>query len=131
MITLGKEHAATMISHALKEDPNECCGMLALENGRVVEVYLLRNTDASPVSYNIDTGDILKVDKIIESKGYELGIFHSHTHSEAYPSETDIRLALYSEAYYVIISLADRDQPVIRAFRIQNGQVSEEPVEQV
>lgn len=117
-----------MIAHAFKEDPNECCGMLAIDAGRVVEVFPLRNAEASPVRYNIDPDDLFTVVKI-ESKGHDLGIFHSHTHSEAYPSETDIRLATYPDAYYVIISLADREHPVIRAYRIRDGQVTEEPVE--
>lgn len=128
MLTIPQEHADAMIAHALKDDPNECCGMLAIDAGRVIEVYPLRNAEASPVRYNIDPDDLFTVVKI-ESKGHDLGIFHSHTHSEAYPSETDIRLATYPDAYYVIISLADRDRPIIRAYRIRDGQVTEEPVE--
>ncbi len=60
-----------------------------------------------------------------------LAIYHSHTHTEAYPSPTDVSLAAWPEAYYLIVSLADEANPVLRAFRIQDGQVSEEELEVV
>lgn len=128
MLHFPREHADAIIAHAFKEEPNECCGMLAIDAGRVVEVYPLRNADASPVRYNIDPDDLFTVVKI-ERNGHDLGIFHSHTHSQAYPSETDIRQAFYPDAYYVIVSLLDRRNPVIRAYRIREGTVTEEPVE--
>ena len=56
-------------------------------------------------------------------------IYHSHTHTEAYPSATDIRLAAWPEAYYLIVSLENKADPVLRAFHIQDGEVTEEPLE--
>ena len=63
----------------------------------------------------------------MDDDGHELlGIFHTHTHSEAYPSETDQKLAFYPDAYYLVMSLSDREHPVLRAFRILEGEVAEE-----
>lgn len=128
MIVLPKEYADAMIAHAFQEEPNECCGMLAVEGGRVIEVFPLRNALMSPVRYEIDSDDLFTYVKI-DRAGHEVGIFHSHTHSEAQPSPTDIQLATYPDAYYFIVSLLDREKPDIRAFRIIDGQVTEEPVE--
>jgi proteasome lid subunit RPN8/RPN11 len=65
----------------------------------------------------------------MDRKGWDLvGIYHSHTHTEAYPSKTDVELAFYPEALYFIVSLQDRQAPVIRAFRISDGQIAEEDV---
>ena len=58
-------------------------------------------------------------------------VYHSHTHSEAYPSSTDVRLAAWPEAYYMIVSLLDKDNPNVRAFRIVDGSISEEPLEAI
>ena len=60
--------------------------------------------------------------------GYR-AVYHSHTHSPAYPSETDVRLAGWPEAYYIIISLMSKENPQVRAFRIVEGAISEEPIE--
>jgi proteasome lid subunit RPN8/RPN11 len=127
MIELDPVFAKEMIEHGLREFPNEACGLLAGKDGRAVRVYAMRNLDASPVSYRLDPKEQLDVFDRMDEEGMELfGIFHSHTHSEAYPSETDRRLALYPEARYFILSLSDRESPVIRAFNILDGEVTEE-----
>jgi proteasome lid subunit RPN8/RPN11 len=87
----------------------------------------MRNADASPVTYRLDGTEQLKVFDELDDNGWTLwAIYHSHTHSEAYPSETDRRLAFYPEAKYLLLSLADRDAPVLRAFSILDGEVEEE-----
>jgi proteasome lid subunit RPN8/RPN11 len=92
-----------------------------------VKVFAMRNMDASPMSYRLDSKEQLEVFDRMDAEGLELfGIYHTHTHTEAYPSETDRRLAFYPEARYVIVSLSDRDKPVVRAFRITEGEVAEE-----
>ncbi len=127
MIELDPVFAKEMIEHGLREFPNEACGLLAGKDGSAVRVFVMRNLDASPVSYRLDPKEQLEVFDRMDEEGLELfGIFHSHTHSEAYPSETDKRLALYPEARYFIVSLSDRESPVIRAFRILEGEVAEE-----
>ena len=119
-----------MVEHGLREFPNEACGLLAGRDGVPVRFFALRNLDASPVSYRLDPKEQLEVFDRMDEEGWELlGIFHTHTHSEAYPSETDLRLAFYPDAYYLVMSLSDRERPVLRAFRIVDGEITEEELE--
>lgn len=119
-----------MLEHGLAGFPNEACGLVAGNGeGLAVRFYPMRNADASPVTYRLDAREQLKVFDQMDEQGLELwAIFHTHTHSEAYPSETDLRLAFYPEARYLIMSLSDRGNPVLRAFRIQDAEISEEPL---
>ena len=113
--------------HGLREFPNEACGLLAGTNGAPVKFFAMRNLDASPVSYRLDPKEQLQVFDRIDQEGWELlGIVHTHTHSEAAPSETDRNLAFYPDARYLIMSLSDRERPVLRAFRITEGDIAEE-----
>jgi [CysO sulfur-carrier protein]-S-L-cysteine hydrolase len=130
-----------MVEHALAEFPNEACGLLAgsfhgseAANGRVPAAkasrfHRMTNADASPVTYRLDPKEQLQVFNQIEDAGLEIvGIVHSHTHSEAYPSQTDRSQAFYPEAHYVLLSLTDRANPVLRAYSIRDGEVEEEEV---
>ena len=117
-----------IIEHAVAELPNEACGLLA-GNGRVEHFYPMTNADHSPLTYRLDPREQIRVFGEIEDRGWDLaGIVHSHTHTEAYPSPTDRAQAFYPEAAYVLVSLADRDAPVIRGFRILDGEVDERKV---
>ncbi|HXF74247.1 MAG TPA: M67 family metallopeptidase [Actinomycetota bacterium] len=116
-----------IVEHGLREFPNEACGLLAGRDGQAVRFYPMRNADASPATYRLDPREQLQVFEELEREGLELfGIVHSHTHSEPYPSETDRRQAFYPESLYLILGLADRERPVLRAFRIVEGEVTEE-----
>jgi proteasome lid subunit RPN8/RPN11 len=128
MAELDEVFAKEMVAHGLREFPNECCGVIAADaDGHPVKIFPMRNADASPVTYRLDGKEQLQVFEEMEERGWELwAIFHSHTHSEAYPSETDVRLAFYPESRYVLVSLADREDPVIRSFFIREGEVEEE-----
>ena len=115
-----------LIAHAREDAPNECCGMVAADDGRAVEVYRAANAAASPLRYEIDPRDIIRVTSAIDDAGLSLGaIYHSHTRSEPYPSQTDINLAFFpgSEqpawpgALYVIVGVASTEADV-RAFQI-------------
>jgi proteasome lid subunit RPN8/RPN11 len=87
----------------------------------------MTNADASPATYRLDGKEQLRVFDDLDERGWDLwAIYHSHTHSEAYPSETDRRLAFYPEARYILVSLLDRETPVIRSFWIVDGEVTEE-----
>jgi proteasome lid subunit RPN8/RPN11 len=124
------EQAEEMIRHARREYPNEACGLLAGKDEWVEKVYQMTNADHSPVTYRLDPEEQFRVFMEIEEKGWELvAIYHSHSHSPAYPSAIDLELAFYPDCLYLIISLADRDQPTIRAFRIVGGMIEEERVE--
>jgi proteasome lid subunit RPN8/RPN11 len=127
MVELDTLFAKEIVEHGLREFPNEACGLIAGTDGSAVKVFAMRNMDASPMSYRLDPKEQLEVFDRMDAEGLELfAIYHTHTHTEAYPSETDQRLAFYPEARYVIVSLSDRDKPVVRAFRITEGEVAEE-----
>ena len=116
-----------IVEQGLREFPNECCGVIAAAEGARVKVFTMRNADASPVTYRLDGKEQLRVFDEMDEQGWELwAIYHSHTHSEAYPSETDQRLAFYPDARYLLISLVDREKPVLRSFWIRDGDVEEE-----
>lgn len=126
MLQLKKSHLQAMIAQARGEAPNECCGMLGGKDGHICRIYPSRNAEASPLRYNIDSRDLLAAIRDMDAHGWELlAIYHSHTHSPAYPSPTDISLAFYPESVYIIVSLAEAE-PVVRGFRIIDGAVTEE-----
>jgi proteasome lid subunit RPN8/RPN11 len=116
-----------IVEQGLREFPNECCGLIAAEDGVPVKVFPMTNADASPVTYRLDGTEQLRVFDELDERGWDLwAIYHSHTHSEAYPSETDVRLAFYPDAHYLLLSLQDRGNPVLRSFRIVDAEVTEE-----
>jgi len=126
MLALPKKFIDEMIGHARKEAPNECCGIIAGQDGRAVKLFRARNSEASPYRYNVDPQELFRIYRECDEKGWEfLAIYHSHTASEAYPSPTDVRLAFWPDAYYVLVSLQDPEKPVVRAFRIVDGEVRE------
>ena len=116
-----------ILDQGLREFPNECCGLIAAEAGAPVKVFAMKNADASPATYRLDGREQLRIFQEMDDRGWELwAIYHSHTHSEAYPSDTDVRLAFYPDARYILLSLADRKDPVIRSFWIVDDEVTEE-----
>ena len=118
-----------IVEHARAEAPNECCGMIATQDGVAVAVHRARNAAASPLRYEMDGMEQFKIQSAIEDGGYELGaIYHSHTRSDPEPSQTDINLAFYPDALYVIIGVKG-EEPDVRAWRIVDGAVSEAALE--
>lgn len=114
-----------MVEQAREEAPNECCGLVGGLNGDAKSLYPARNAEASPLRYNLDPQDQFRIMQEIEEKGEELAaIYHSHTKSPAYPSQTDINLAAYPGVIYLIVSLAEGEEP-LRGFEIEDGEVSE------
>jgi proteasome lid subunit RPN8/RPN11 len=127
VFVLERKYADEIIAQAREEAPNECCGVLAGRDGRVEKLFRALNAEKSPYRYNVEPHDLLRIYRECDARGWDfLAIYHSHTHTEAYPSPTDVRLAAWPESTYVIVSLADPENPVLRAFRIQDGRVSEE-----
>ncbi len=103
--------------------------MIASRGGEAVRIYRATNAASSPLRYEIDGVEQYRIQMEIEDSGLDLGaIYHSHTRTEPYPSQTDINLAFYPEAVYVIVGLAG-DQPEVRAFQIRDGQVQEAELE--
>ncbi len=115
--------------HCDREYPNEACGILAGHNGAVEKIYSMKNAEASPSFYVMEPQEQFSVMKEMRRDGLDLvGIYHSHTGSHAYPSATDVSLAYYPEAVYLIVTLLDRDKPAARGFTIIDGTISEVPV---
>ena len=126
-LSLPQSFVAEMIEHAKEDAPNECCGIIAGDNGKAVKLFRAKNAEASPYRYNVEPKDLFRIFRECEENGWSfLAIYHSHTASEAFPSPTDVRLATWPEAYYVLVSLKDTDKPVVRGFRILAGAISEE-----
>lgn len=125
IIYLDKNLLDEMIAHARRDVPDECCGVVAGKDGKVVKLYPSTNEEKSPVKYRIPPKELFNAIKDIESQGLDLiGMYHSHTHTEAYPSPTDIKLAFWPESIYFIISLAP-PFPTARAFTIVEGKITE------
>jgi proteasome lid subunit RPN8/RPN11 len=116
-----------IVEQALREFPNECCGLIAGEADVPIKVYAMKNANASSDTYRFDAQEQFEVFDELDDHGWDIwAIYHSHTHSEAYPSETDIKLAFYPDSRYLLLSVADREQPVLRSFFIRDGELTEE-----
>ncbi len=119
-----------MVGHAYDGLPDEACGLLAGPPGsdRATVFYPCRNAAESSRVYTIDPQDHLRADRDAERRGLEInGVVHSHTHTEAYPSPTDVEQAPDPGWHYVIVSLR-QEAPVTRSYRIVDGAIAEEPV---
>lgn len=115
-----------IVAHAQAEAPRECCGLIAGQNGRPTRLYRLTNVEAGNRLYRIDDDELYRVTRELDERGWDvLAIYHSHPVTPAYPSATDVSLAFWPDAFYVICSLANPDVPDIRAFRIVDEQIKE------
>ena len=117
-----------LVEHAWSDFPYEVCGLLGVEPDGAIHRYVISNDERSMTYYVMNPKELLRAMREIEDNEWELVIYHSHTHTRAYPSATDIGLAAYPEATYLIVTLQDRDHPDMRAFRILDGEVVERPV---
>jgi proteasome lid subunit RPN8/RPN11 len=128
-VRIARELLDDVVAHARDDAPNECCGMIAADDGRAVRVYRADNAAASALRYEIDPQDQYRIEMEIDDAGLELGaIYHSHTRSEPYPSQTDVNLAFHPHALYIIVGVAG-EEPEIRAYRIVDGNVSDAALE--
>ena len=131
---IAAEHLDAIIEHARAEHPNECCGLVVVREGEAVAVHELENTAASPFRFEVDGLTLHRLMTEIEDAGDELGaIYHSHTRSDPYPSETDRNFAAHWPGVeWLIVGLADPSgEPLVRSYLIEGGDVRELPVEPV
>ncbi|HSG79024.1 MAG TPA: M67 family metallopeptidase [Acidimicrobiia bacterium] len=119
-----------MIAHARFSYPEEACGLVAADgDGRLRMAYCLTNTEGSPVAFTLDPTEHMRAWRHAERNGWQLaGVFHSHTHTAAFPSRTDVARALEPEWVYLLVSLEREDQPDVRGYWIRDGKVTEEPL---
>jgi [CysO sulfur-carrier protein]-S-L-cysteine hydrolase len=139
-VRIPKQIYDELLEHAREDVPNECCGLIGGADGEPRTVYRARNAEASPLRYNLDPQDQLRIYEEIEGNGEELvAIYHSHTASPAFPSQTDINLALmdrrqgdqvvgrepiFPGVIHLIVSLAEGEKP-LRGFRIEGDGITE------
>jgi [CysO sulfur-carrier protein]-S-L-cysteine hydrolase len=116
-----------MVAHAREDLPNECCGMIGGRGGEATSVVRVENAAASPLRYEMDPQGQYDALKSIEVAGDELiGIYHSHTRSAAYPSQTDVNEArMWPEQAYVIVSLENDEAPVVKAYDLANLKIAD------
>jgi [CysO sulfur-carrier protein]-S-L-cysteine hydrolase len=117
-----------MVAHAREDLPNECCGLIGGAGEEARTLYRARNAFASPFSYRVDPQDQYRIiEKEMRERGEELiAIYHSHTKSPAYPSQTDLNeAASWPEQVYLIVSLADPEAPDVKAFWLEDGKIAE------
>ena len=131
---IRKSVLADMISHALTTDPDECCGVLIGGDDSAEEAKRIKNTHLTPIRrYEMDPIALARAESEADAKGLKIvAIYHSHTHTQAYPSQTDVNNAVQSwwtDPYYVLISLVEKTRPIVRAFKIsENSTVTETPI---
>jgi [CysO sulfur-carrier protein]-S-L-cysteine hydrolase len=141
-LRLTRKQYDIVITHCLDGFPDEACGLFSgpldepgavghrvEPTGEVTEVHPCRNADASARTYTVDSRDLLRAMRGAEARGDEIvGVWHSHTHTDPYPSTTDVRQAVDATWIYAIVSLK-HGTPALRAYRIIGGEIAEVAVE--
>jgi proteasome lid subunit RPN8/RPN11 len=120
-----------ILAHARRDFPNECCGMIALREERAVAIHEATNVAASPLRFEVDGREIIEAQDAFDVEGAELGaIYHSHTRSEPYPSQTDVNFAAgWPGVEWLIVGLRRDGEPTVRSYRIDDGVVREVDVD--
>ena len=120
-----------IVGHAQRDAPNECCGVIAVRDGVAEAVHAMENTAASPFRFEVDGPALARLLDEIEDGGGALGaIYHSHTRSDPYPSQTDINFAAgWPGVEWLIVGLANGGPPQVRSYLIDDGRVAEVEVE--
>jgi len=128
---LSTEQRDAVVDHARAEDPNECCGVVTVRDGTAVAVHRLENVAASPFRFEVDGMALHRLLTEIEDAGDQLGaIYHSHTRSEPYPSQTDVNFAAHWPGVeWLIVGLAGGPDAIVRSYLIDGGDVREVAVE--
>jgi proteasome lid subunit RPN8/RPN11 len=130
-VRIAPELLGAIVGHAQRDAPNECCGMVAVRDGAAIAVHEATNTAASPFRFEVEGMELHRTLTGIEDEGLELGaIYHSHTRSEPYPSQTDVNFAAnWPGVEWIIVGLAKGADPVVRSYLIEDGVIREVAVE--
>jgi [CysO sulfur-carrier protein]-S-L-cysteine hydrolase len=130
-VVIARDLFDRVIAHARRDFPNECCGLVAARDGAAVSVHAVENVAASPLRFEVDGMALHHELEDIEDGGAELGaIYHSHTRSEPYPSQTDVNFSAgWPGVEWLIVGLRVDGDPVVRSFLIDDGRVTEVAVE--
>jgi [CysO sulfur-carrier protein]-S-L-cysteine hydrolase len=123
-----------LVGHVLEDPANEICGVVAVgdeggepEMASAVEVYRAANKHASPMKFEIEPAELLRLYDTIEERGWRIGaIYHSHVRSRPYPSQTDVNFAAnWPGVEWIIVGLADGEEPEVRSYLIEQGVIRE------
>ena len=127
---ISRELHDEIVAHALEDAPDECCGIVSSRDGEAVEVFRMENTAHTWMRYEMDNMELYRVVTGIEDAGLDVGIiYHSHTRSEPYPSQTDINFAKdWPGVLWIIVGLAD-GEPEVRTYEIRAGEVVDAALE--
>jgi proteasome lid subunit RPN8/RPN11 len=129
-VKISQDLIDEMVAHAREDVPNECCGMIGGRDGVATRVVRVKNAAASPLRYEMDSQEMIRAYNELEAEGELLGIYHSHTKSAAYPSQTDVNQGQnWPEQLYVIVSLADPDAPDVKAFWLRDLKIADAELE--
>jgi proteasome lid subunit RPN8/RPN11 len=120
-----------IVAHAVRDAPNECCGVIAGRDGAATAVHATENVVASPFRFEIDGLALMHLIDRFEAAGEALvAIYHSHTRSEPYPSQTDLNFAaLWPGVEWLIVGVADDAEPDVRIYRIEDGRIADAQLE--
>jgi [CysO sulfur-carrier protein]-S-L-cysteine hydrolase len=120
-----------IVAHARRDFPNECCGMIGMRGGTAVAVHEATNVAASPLRFEVDGLEVHRTIEAIESDGAEMGaIYHSHTRSDPYPSQTDVNFARgWPGVEWLIVGVRGDGEPTVRSYRIDDGVIEEVEVQ--
>jgi [CysO sulfur-carrier protein]-S-L-cysteine hydrolase len=136
-VNLSRALLDDLLAHVLEDPANEICGVVAVEDGgskpesaSAVEVYRAANKHASPMKFEIEPAELLRLYDTIEERGCRIGaIYHSHVRSQPYPSQTDINFAAnWPGVEWIIVGLAGGAEPDVRSYLIEDGVVREVPL---
>ena len=130
MLKISSELCDKMIAHCQSQYPKEACGFLvANAAGRIEHVYPMRNVQNSAIGYEMDPKEQLLAEKQLRREGKQVvAIYHSHTATDAYPSPVDVSLAISPDISYVLVSLRDRNAPIVKSYRIDGQTIIPEAV---
>jgi [CysO sulfur-carrier protein]-S-L-cysteine hydrolase len=135
---IARELIDQLVAHVLEDPANEICGIVAVESDgappgerRAARVYPAANLHASPLRFEIEPKDLLRLSNEIDARGWDIGaIYHSHVRSKPYPSQTDINFAAnWPGVEWIIVGLAEGQPPEVRSYLIEGGEVKEVPPE--
>ncbi len=131
MLEIARATYDDIVAHARRDHPDEACGVVAGPAGsdRPERFVPMLNAARSPTFYEFDSADLLALYRDMDDRDERpVVVYHSHTATEAYPSRTDIALAMEPDAHYVLVSTRDEDSVEFRSYRIVDGEVTEEEV---
>jgi proteasome lid subunit RPN8/RPN11 len=130
MIRIPRSILQKMIEHARREDPLECCGILGGMNETAQKAFEITNLKSSSIQFVMDPqGQLNAFEEMEESSMEMVAVYHSHPHTLPFPSEMDVQKTLDPDMPSIIISLKEKDDPMVKAFRIEKEAIYLEEIE--